>query len=126
MVFLWNVGCVLFPWSMEGRSLGGKIRFLTTCVLSVDRGRSILQWARVGEKCRLRCEVRNRVRSCVAKTERLKIRKRNRMFITCRTCRFKTPRMKSRCDRMMVDGGIASSLKTTSQLQFWWQMQLSK
>jgi len=27
---------------------------------------------------------------------------------------------------MMVDGGIASSLKTTPQLQFWWQMQLSK
>jgi len=38
--------------------------------------------------------------------ERLKIRKRDQMFTTGRRCRFKTPRMKSRCDRMMVDGCI--------------------
>ena len=60
------------------------------------------------EKSRLRCEVRRRVRFCAGKAERLKIRKRDRLFETGHKCRFETPRKKTRCDRMMVNNEIVS------------------
>ena len=43
------------------------------------------------EKCRLRHEVRQRVRLSACKAERLRIRRRHHMFATGHRCRFKTP-----------------------------------
>ena len=43
------------------------------------------------EMCRLRREVRQRVRFSAGKTERLRIRRRHRMFAIGHRCRFKSP-----------------------------------
>ena len=37
------------------------------------------------------------------------------MFTTSHRCRFKTPRIKSRCNRMMVDGSIVNDLEVLLQ-----------
>ena len=61
------------------------------------------------EKCRLRRDVRKRVRFCAARDERVKIRKRDRMFEKGHSNRFRAPKKKRKCDKMMIDGEVVSS-----------------
>ena len=57
------------------------------------------------DKNRLRRAVRKRVHWCVARSERLRVQKRDRLFVTQDSRRFKTPQMKkSRCSKLVVRG----------------------
>lgn len=59
------------------------------------------------EKGRLRRAVRKRVRFCAARSERLRMQRRDRMFATKDWGRFRTPQTrKSRCSKLVVDGEI--------------------
>ena len=71
------------------------------------------------EKGRLRRAVRRRVRFCAARVERLRIQRRERMFAVGSRGRFRAPhRGKSRCTRLVVDGGEVVS-DPESLLQVW-------
>ena len=55
------------------------------------------------EKCRLHRAVRKRVRFCAARSERLQMQRRDRMFAARDNRRFRTPhRRKSRCAKLAV------------------------
>ena len=56
------------------------------------------------EKNRMRRAVRRRVRWCAARTERLRVQRRDRLFTAGDNHRFKTPqRKKSRCSKLVVE-----------------------
>jgi len=60
------------------------------------------------EKGRLRRAVRRRVRFCAARAERLRIQRRDRMFASGNRFRFRTPRRRKRCCKLVVDGKVVS------------------
>jgi len=61
------------------------------------------------EKGRLRRAVRRRVRFCAARAERLRIQRRDRMFASGNRFRFRTPRQRKRCCKLVVDGKVVSN-----------------
>ena len=72
------------------------------------------------EKGRLRRAVRKRVRFCAARSERLRMQRRDRMFAAGDGRRFKSPqRRKSRCAKLAVGGGGDIVQDPETLLQVW-------
>ena len=64
------------------------------------------------EKNRLRCAVRKRIRWCAAKSERLRVQRRDRLFAHQDGRRFRTPqRKKSRCSKLIVGEEVVQDLE---------------
>ena len=70
------------------------------------------------EKCRLHRAVRKRLRFCAARSERVRVHRRERMFAARDSKRFRTPQWKkSRCAKLAVGGEMAQDPEALLQVQ---------
>ena len=69
------------------------------------------------EKSRLRRAVRKRVRFCAARSERMRMQRRERMFAAKDSRRFRTPQWKkSRCAKLVVGGEVVQDPEVLLQV----------